>query len=78
MIERIRARRDALDAQISEARAQYDQLETTLKELDRQILAMYGGLHELDQLLSDGTAEPVSPYETGLNGAHAAALEGDI
>jgi small-conductance mechanosensitive channel len=60
MIDRIQARRDALAAQMAEARQQYDQLEQTLKLLDRNICAMAGGLQELDALLEQEqqTTEP--------------------
>ena len=63
MIPIIKERRAALAAQAEQAKATYDQLEATLKELDRQILAMHGGLLELDQLLAelallDGDAIP--------------------
>jgi phage shock protein A len=60
MIDRITARRDALASQLSQARQQYDQLEQTLKLLDRNICAMAGGLQELDALLEQEqqTTEP--------------------
>ena len=60
MIERIRARRAALAAQIEQAKAQYNELETMLKELDRQILAMLGGLNELDQLIVTADSEQMN------------------
>jgi Tfp pilus assembly protein PilO len=47
----IQSRRDILAAQLEQGRQQYDQLEATLKELDRQLCAMAGGLSELDALL---------------------------
>lgn len=56
MRERIQARRNALAAQLEQAKAQYDQLETTLKLLDRQLCAMQGGLQELDALLAEDDA----------------------
>jgi Tfp pilus assembly protein PilO len=59
MIDRatIQKRRDALAAQLEQGRQQYDQLEATLKELDRQLCAMSGGVQELDALLAvDGDA----------------------
>ena len=52
MNERIQARRDELAAQLAEAQQQYAQLEQMLKELDRQLCAMAGGLQELDALLT--------------------------
>lgn len=54
MIDRatIQARRDALARQLSEAQQQYDQLEQTIAQLDRQLCAMHGGLIELDALLA--------------------------
>lgn len=57
MIDRatIHARRAELAAQIDQARQQYDQLEQALRQLDRQLCAMAGGLQELDALL--GAAE---------------------
>jgi predicted nucleic acid-binding Zn-ribbon protein len=60
MIDRIQARRDALAAQMAEAQQQYEQLEQTLKLLDRQLCAMAGGLQELDALLEQEqqTTEP--------------------
>jgi chromosome segregation ATPase len=60
MIDRIQARRDALAAQMAEAQQQYEQLEQTLKLLDRQLCAMAGGLQELDALLhqEQQTTEP--------------------
>jgi predicted nucleic acid-binding Zn-ribbon protein len=60
MIDRIQARRDALAAQMAEAQQQYEQLEQTLKLLDRNICAMAGGLQELDALLEQEqqTTEP--------------------
>jgi septation ring formation regulator EzrA len=44
----------------AQARQQYDQLEQTLKLLDRNICAMAGGLQELDALLEQEqqTTEP--------------------
>jgi regulator of protease activity HflC (stomatin/prohibitin superfamily) len=60
MIDRIQARRAALAAQKAEAQQQYEQLEQTLKLLDRNICAMAGGLQELDALLEQEqqTTEP--------------------
>lgn len=49
----IRARRDALAAQMAEARQQYTKLEATLAVLDRNLCAMHGGLQELDALLAE-------------------------
>jgi len=66
MIERIKARRNALAAMLAEAQAQYNELEQTLHALDRQLCAMQGGLQELDALLSE-----TAP----LNGAHVSALD---
>lgn len=74
MIDRIQARRDALAQQLVEAQAQYDRLEAHLKQLDRQLCAMHGGVEAYDALLAD-LAEHSSTYATGLNGAHEAALE---
>jgi chromosome segregation ATPase len=76
MIERIRARRAELARQLETAQRQYNELETTLNALDRQLCAMHGGLQELDALLLEGEGEHISTYATGLNGAHAAALDG--
>lgn len=76
MLDRIQARRAALAVQLADAQRQYNELESTLKELDRQLCAMHGALQELDALLmSDELAERISTYATGLNGAHEAALE---
>jgi len=75
MIERIKARRAALQAQMDAAQQQYAELEQTLRQLDRQLCAMQGGLQELDALLTEDTPERVSTYATGLNGAHEAALD---
>lgn len=78
MKERIRARRDALAAQLAKARQQYNEFERTLQALDRELAAMHGGLQELDALLTDDEeAERISTYATGLNDAHAAALESE-
>lgn len=49
----IQARRDALAHQLDQARAQYDQLEQALRQLDRQLCAMAGGVQELDALLTE-------------------------
>lgn len=54
MIEIIRQRREALAAQLAQAKEQYEAIERTLAQLDRQICAMHGGLQELDTLL-EGT-----------------------
>lgn len=58
MIDRatIRARRDILAVQMAQAQQQYNQLEATLKQLDRQLCAIAGGVQELDALLTDGEA----------------------
>ncbi len=53
MIDRIQARRDELADQMAQAQAQYAELEAVLKELDRQLCAMAGGLQELDTLLAE-------------------------
>lgn len=60
MIDRatIQTRRGALADQLEAARAQYDQLEQTLKLLDRQMCAMAGGVQELDALLAIETDAP--------------------
>lgn len=57
-IVRIRARRDALDAQSQAARLQYADLEEAIRQqqrdlalLQRNLDAMHGGLQELDALL---------------------------
>ncbi len=52
MIEQIQSRRDELADQMAQAQAQYTEIEAVLKELDRQMCAMAGGLQELDTLLS--------------------------
>ena len=77
--EQILARRDALAAQLQAAVMQYDQLKQTLKQLDRQLCAMQGGLQELDALLTEDAApremeERISSYATGLNPIHEASL----
>jgi regulator of protease activity HflC (stomatin/prohibitin superfamily) len=61
MIDRIQARRAALAAQKAEAQQQYEQLEQTLKLLDRNICAMAGGLQELDALLEEATTPCDTP-----------------
>lgn len=53
MIDRIQDRRNALASQLEAAQAQYDQLEAALKQLDRQLCAMQGGLQELQALLEE-------------------------
>lgn len=53
MLDRITARRDALAAQLAQAKQQYAELEATLLQLDRQLCAMQGGIQELDALLED-------------------------
>lgn len=64
MIDRatVQSRRAALQAQLDQARARYDQLEAAfaadLKERDRQLCAMAGGVQELDALLSEGPPAP--------------------
>lgn len=55
MIDHIHARRDALAAQLAQGKQQYDQLESILHALDRQLCAMAGGLQELDALLAEDT-----------------------
>jgi len=55
----IQARRNELAAQLAAGRAQYDQLEQALKELDRQLCAMAGGVQELDALLSADEDDPL-------------------
>lgn len=56
----IRARRDALATQMNETKAQYDQLEATLKLLGRNLDAMQGGLKELDALLKETPGTPTN------------------
>lgn len=58
LVTRIRARRDALDAQSQAARLQYADLEEAIRQqqqslalLQRNLDAMHGGLQELDALL---------------------------
>jgi len=74
----IRARRDALETQIATGRQEYARIEALLRELDRQLCAMQGGLQELNVLLASLAAplerERISPYATGLNPIHEAAL----
>ncbi len=53
MLDHIRSRSAALADQIAQAQQQYDQLDATLKLLDRQICAMTGGKQELDALLAE-------------------------
>lgn len=53
----IRARRDALAAQIEEGKQQYAQLEHALAMLQRNLDAMHGGLQELDALLQNDNGE---------------------
>ena len=53
MIDRITRRRDALQAQLAQARAQYDEIEATLRALDRQLCAMAGGVQELEALIDE-------------------------
>jgi hypothetical protein len=45
-------RRDELAAQLAEGHQQYAQFEAALKELDRQLYALLGGIQELDALLA--------------------------
>lgn len=59
-ISTIQARRDALAAQLDQARLQYDQLEATLHALDRQLCGMAGGLQELDRLLAEHDAATIA------------------
>lgn len=66
MIDRIQARRDALAQQLAQAQAQYDQLESTLKRLDRQLCAMQGGLQELDALIAAAEAPAVNGLDALL------------
>jgi chromosome condensin MukBEF ATPase and DNA-binding subunit MukB len=61
MIDRIQARRDELAAQLAEGRQQYDQLEAALKQLDRQLCAMAGGVQELDALLQEDVSPCAEP-----------------
>lgn len=63
MIDRTRARRAALAAQLAQAQQQYAELEQTLAMLDRQMCAMHGGLQELDALLAEPPIE-APPEET--------------
>lgn len=51
MREQIKARRDALAAQMGQAQQEYNQLEQMLAELQRNLDAMHGGIQELDALL---------------------------
>lgn len=51
----IRARRDALAAQLAEGQQQYQQLENALAMLQRNLDAMHGGLQELEALLQEST-----------------------
>lgn len=53
MIDRIHVRLDALSAQLAQAKQQYAELEATLRDLDRQLCMMAGGVHELELLLND-------------------------
>lgn len=57
MIKQMRARRNELAAQLAAGRAQYNHLEQTLKELDRQLCMIAGGLQELDALLAGGRGD---------------------
>lgn len=67
MREQIQARRDELAAQIEEATKTYNKLEDTLREMNRQLCAMHGGLQELDQLLLDSaTAIDVPALSNGI------------
>jgi len=66
MIERIRQRRAQLQQQLDAGRAQYERQEAQLKELDRQLCMIAGGMAELDALLSDAEIAVT-------NGAHSAA-----
>lgn len=52
VLEKIRARRDALRAQMETAKAQYGDLERALALLQRNIDAMHGGLQELESLIT--------------------------
>jgi transposase len=72
MIDRIRTRRAALAAQLAQAQQQYDQLESALKELDRQLCAMQGGLQELDALIADVGLVEVAPERVGAAMGHPA------
>lgn len=62
MIDRvtIQARRDALQSQFDQALALRADLKATLKETDRQLCAMAGGLQELDRLLAEDAAETIA------------------
>lgn len=71
MIERIRERRAALVAQHQQAVEQYNQIEATLRELDRQICGMWGGIQELDALLAAEAPTPERAATRRANGVHA-------
>lgn len=68
MIARITARRAALAQQLAQAQQQYDQLDATLRTLDRQLCAMAGGLQELDALLVDRDQDDDHNQQRGIGG----------
>lgn len=57
MIERIQARLALLQTQLDQAQQQYDQLEATLRKLDRQLCMMAGAVQELSALLIEPIEE---------------------
>lgn len=57
IIDTIRARREALAAEIAQAQAEYERLEQMLREYCRGIDMQTGGLKELDALLAELSAE---------------------
>jgi len=78
MIDRIQERLRLMAERLEQGRKQYNELEQTLRDLDRQLCAMQGGIQELEALLAAAApAESISTYATGLNGTHEAALEGE-
>jgi hypothetical protein len=58
VIERTRARRNELAAQLAQAKQEYEAIERMLAQLDRNICAMHGGVQELDALLESPPPDP--------------------
>jgi len=60
LLDTIRARRDSLAAQLTEAAQEYARIEALLSDLRRSIDAMHGGVQELDALLASEQEPPAA------------------
>jgi len=67
MIAAIRARREALAAQLEQGKAQYAQMEQALALLQRNLDAMHGGLQELSALLEPPDTAEAPPKRRANN-----------